>query len=53
MDISKKYFTVRVVRHWKTLPREAMGVPSLEAFKIRLAPDRAIEVSLLNAGELG
>jgi len=28
-----------IVRHWHTLPREAVGVPFLEVFKARL--DRA------------
>jgi len=32
----KKFFTVRVVRHWHRLPREAVDAPSLEAFKARL-----------------
>lgn len=44
---------MRVVKHWHMLPREVVDAPSLETFKIRLAPDQAIEVSLLNAGELG
>jgi len=30
------FFIVRVVRSWHGLPREAVGVPSLEAFKARL-----------------
>ena len=36
LDIRKKFFTVRVVRHWNRLPREAVNAPSQEAFKARL-----------------
>ncbi|KGL92227.1 hypothetical protein N301_00354, partial [Charadrius vociferus] len=36
IDIRQKFFTVRVVRHWIRLPREAVDAPSLEVFKARL-----------------
>ena len=40
MDIRRKFFTVRVVRHWNGLPKEAAKAPSLAVFKARL--DRAL-----------
>jgi len=36
LDIRKKFFTVRVVKQWNWLPREAVAAPSLEVFKARL-----------------
>ncbi|PKU39848.1 hypothetical protein llap_9845 [Limosa lapponica baueri] len=36
LDIGKKFFTMRVVRHWNRFPRKAVDAPSLEVFKTRL-----------------
>jgi len=57
LDIRKKFFTVRMVKHWNSLPKEVADAPSLETFKARL--DGALsnliwlKTSLLTAGGLG
>ncbi|KFQ89740.1 hypothetical protein N337_07238, partial [Phoenicopterus ruber ruber] len=36
LDIRKKLFTMKVVKHWDRLLREVVDAPSLETFKVRL-----------------
>ena len=36
MDIRKKFFAIRVVRHWHRLPRDVVDAPSLVALEVRL-----------------
>jgi len=36
LDIRKKFFTMKVVKHWNKLPRMLVDPPSLETFKARL-----------------
>jgi len=40
LDIRKKLFPMRVVKHWNRLPREAVAAPSLPVFRAR--PDGAL-----------
>ena len=35
MDLNKKLFTIRVMKHWNRLSRGVMDAPSLETFKVR------------------
>jgi len=36
LDIRKKFFTMRIVKHWNRLPGEAVAAASLAVFKARL-----------------
>ena len=36
LDIKKRLFMIKVVKHWNRLPKEVVDVPSLETFKLRL-----------------
>lgn len=35
LDIRRNFFTVRTVRHWHRLPKEAVDAPPLELFQVR------------------
>jgi len=36
LEIRKKFFTMKVAKHWHRLPREAVAALSLEVFMARL-----------------
>ncbi|KFQ76359.1 hypothetical protein N335_11258, partial [Phaethon lepturus] len=36
LDRRKKFFTMRVVKHWHRFPKEVVDAPSLETFQVRL-----------------
>ena len=57
LDLRKKFFTTRVVKHVNTLPGEVVEAPSLQTFKARLdsgtlSNQVKLKMSLLTAGEL-
>ena len=41
LNVRKKSFTVRVVRHWNRLPKDVANAPFLKTFKVRL--DQALD----------
>jgi len=36
LDVRKKFFTQRMMRHWKRVPRKVVDAPFLEAFRASL-----------------
>jgi len=56
LDIRKKFFPVRVVRHWHRLHKAVVDAPSLETFKATLDGSLStliqLKMSLLVAGGL-
>ena len=54
LDTKKKFPTIRLVKHWNGLSREAVGAPSLETFKVKLDAPLSnlikLKTSLFTAG---
>jgi len=44
LEIRKKFWTVRVVRHWQKLPSEVVAAPSMAMFEARLDGALSLEV---------
>lgn len=36
LEIRRKFFTVKMMRHWNRLPSEAVGIATLAGFKDRM-----------------
>jgi len=57
LDRRNKSYTIRVVKHWKMLPREVVEASSLQTFKAILYGSLSnlvyLKMSLLTAGGLG
>lgn len=51
MDVRRKFFIQRLVRHWNLLPRKAVDAPFLQVSKARLNGVLAYQIYL--AGEVG
>jgi len=35
LAVRRKFFTMRVVKHWNRIPREVVNAPSMEIFRVR------------------
>jgi len=36
LDIRKKFFMIRMVRHWTVLPQDVLNTPPLQVFRVML-----------------